>query len=131
LDVVQASNGNNARDTDPLRSSAGFLARAIRERQVSAREVVDAHIAVLERTQERTNAVAVSRFDAARAEADAADARISAARHEDELPPLLGVPCTVKEMIGIAGMPHTAGLLARRTRPRSGSGSKPTTAFTG
>lgn len=112
--MVRASEGNNARDIDPLRASVGALADAIRDRRISARDVVEAHIAVLERTQPRTNAVAVSRFDAARAEADAADARIAAARSEGGLPPLLGVPCTVKEMIGIEGLPHTAGLLARR-----------------
>jgi fatty acid amide hydrolase 2 len=112
--MVRTSEGNNARDVDPLRASAGALADAIREQRIGARDVVEAHIAVLEGTQPRTNAIAVSRFDAARAEADAADARIAAASSEDRLPPMLGVPCTVKEMIGIEGMPHTAGLLARR-----------------
>jgi fatty acid amide hydrolase 2 len=112
--MVGPTDENNVREIDPLRSSVGVLAEAIRKRQVSARDVVDAHIAVLQRTQSRTNAVAVPRFEVARAEADAADARIAAASSDDRLPPLSGVPCTVKEMIGIAGMPHTAGLLARR-----------------
>jgi fatty acid amide hydrolase 2 len=30
------------------------------------------------------------------------------------LPPLLGVPCTVKESIAVHGMPNTAGVVARR-----------------
>ena len=32
----------------------------------------------------------------------------------DELPPLLGVPFTVKESIALEGMPNTAGVVARR-----------------
>jgi fatty acid amide hydrolase 2 len=53
----------------------------------------------------------VERFDAARREADVADARIASGG--DELP-LLGVPCTIKESFAVKGMPNCAGLLARR-----------------
>ena len=35
-------------------------------------------------------------------------------RPEDTLPPLLGVPFTVKESIALAGMPQSGGLVARR-----------------
>jgi fatty acid amide hydrolase 2 len=93
------------------------LARAIRSGEVSSREVVEAHIELLERVNPRINAVVVERFDAARAEADAADARIAAATPADDLPPLLGVPCTIKESWSIAGMPQSAGLVARREVP--------------
>jgi fatty acid amide hydrolase 2 len=92
--------------------SALELARAIREREVSAREVVERHIEVLERT--RLNAVVAERFDAARAEADEVDDRIAAG--EADLPPLLGVPCTIKESLAVAGLPNTGGLLSRRGR---------------
>jgi len=74
--------------------------------------VVEAHIEVCERFQPRTGAIAVERFKAAREEADAADARIGSGGRE--LPPLLGVPCTIKESFAVAGMPNCAGLLARR-----------------
>lgn len=99
-------------DETPLtRRSATALAAAIRDGEISARAVVDSHIAALEREQRRINAIAVERYDAARAEADAADRRLAAG---GELPPLLGVPFTVKEIINVQGMPHTAGLVARR-----------------
>lgn len=74
--------------------------------------MVEAHIEVCERFQPRTGAIAVERFKAAREEADAADARIGSGGRE--LPPLLGVPCTIKESFAVRGMPNCAGLLARR-----------------
>jgi fatty acid amide hydrolase 2 len=95
-------------------SSALALARAIRARELTATQVVEAHIAVHERFGPRINAVAAERFEAAREEARAADERVQAAAPDAELPPLLGVPYTVKESIAVRGMPLSAGLLARR-----------------
>jgi len=96
--------------------SATELARAIRAGQTSSREVVEAHIEVLERDHARINAVVVNRFAAAREDADAADARVAAAADPGDLPPLLGVPCTIKESIAMAGMPNCAGLVSRHAR---------------
>jgi fatty acid amide hydrolase 2 len=93
--------------------SATDLARAIRTGETTARDVVEAHIERIEHMHERINAVVVNRFDAARADADAADSRINAAADDDELPPFLGVPCTIKESIAMAGMPNCAGLVSR------------------
>jgi fatty acid amide hydrolase 2 len=94
--------------------SALDLARAIRTGETTSREVVEAHIDRLRRAQPRTNAVAADRFEAALDEADAADRRVAEAGDPDELPQLLGVPCTVKESIAVKGMPNCAGLLSRR-----------------
>src|SRR5436190_685016 len=85
--------------------SATELAAAIRAGEVSAGEVVEAHLEVLERVNPTINAVVADRFDAARKEADAADARIAESTERKDLPPLLGVPCTIKESIGVRGMP--------------------------
>jgi fatty acid amide hydrolase 2 len=95
-----------------LTLSATELARRIRTGKVTARHVLEAHIARLEETNPRINAVVALRLDAARAEADAADARV--ARGDDALPPFHGVPCTIKEAFCLEGMPNTSGLLARR-----------------
>ena len=96
--------------TDPLtRRSAVALAAAIRAGETTAREVVEEHIAVLERTQPRTRALAADRFADARREADDADAREAGPDR-----PLHGVPCTIKESFAVAGMPNSAGLVARR-----------------
>ncbi len=93
--------------------SATDLAHAIRTRETSSRDIVEAHIERIEHTQERINAVVVDRFDAARADADDADALVAATADPDELPPFHGVPCTIKESIAMAGMPNCAGLVSR------------------
>ena len=85
------------------------LGRAIRAGELSSREVVEAHIELLQRVEPDLGGIAVDRYDAARAEADAADERVAAAADGDELPPLLGVPCTIKESIWLEGMPNTVG----------------------
>jgi Asp-tRNA(Asn)/Glu-tRNA(Gln) amidotransferase A subunit family amidase len=95
--------------------SALELARAIRERELTATDVVEAHIARHERFGPRINAVVADRFELARAEAAAVDERIAAAGEDRSgLPPLLGVPFTVKESIALTGMPQAAGIVARR-----------------
>jgi fatty acid amide hydrolase 2 len=100
--------------TTPItQRSAVDLATAIRGGELTAREVVDAHIALIERRNPAVNAVVATRFEAARAEADAIDERV-AEGSGDELGPLAGVPCTIKESFAVAGMPNTSGLLARK-----------------
>ena len=99
--------------TRPLTErSAQELAAAIRSGETTARAVVDAHIELLTRVNPRINAVVADRFEDARAEADAADARVASG--ETDLPPFLGVPCTIKESFGMPGLPQCAGVVARR-----------------
>ena len=95
-------------------SSASELAAAIRDQRVTARDVVEAHIQRHQMLAPHINALAAERFDQARAEAAAADGRIAAAGADETLPPLLGVPFTVKESIALRGMPQSTGLVARR-----------------
>jgi fatty acid amide hydrolase 2 len=90
----------------------------IRSKELSSREVIDAHIAQIERVNPALNAVVAQRFDAARAEADAADIRL-ASEGADDLPPFHGVPCSIKECFALTGMPNTAGLMARAGQPAS------------
>ena len=94
-------------------SSALELAVAIRSGELRAREVIDGHIALIEARNPSVNAIVATRFERARAEADVADERVAAAGDERGLPPLLGVPCTIKESFAVEGMPHTSGSLAR------------------
>ena len=98
--------------SEPLQLSASALARAIRERRLRSIDVVDAHIARVERVNPAINAVVQQRFAAAREEARAADAAIEQGR--TDLPPLHGVPCTIKENFAFTGFPQVSGLVARR-----------------
>ncbi|MBV8643153.1 MAG: hypothetical protein JO225_04465, partial [Candidatus Eremiobacteraeota bacterium] len=63
----------SAPPTDPTSLTASELARAIAEHRLTAREVVDAHIARIEQVNPALNAVVVKRWEAARLEADQAD----------------------------------------------------------
>ena len=102
---------------DPLISLSGTaLARMIRERKVGSVDVVEAHVRRVREVNPRLNAMVADRFDLARTEARAADARVA---REDpaSLPPFLGVPCTVKECFALTGMPNTGGLPSRVGHP--------------
>ncbi|WP_315764067.1 amidase family protein [Sphingomonas sp. Y38-1Y] len=81
--------------------SALATAAAIRAGETSARAETDAAIARIEAADTAINAVVVRDFDRARAAADAIDARGAAG---DGMP-LLGVPMTVKEAFDVAGLP--------------------------
>jgi hypothetical protein len=67
----------------------------IRARKLTSRALVDAYIARASAVNPSLNAIVADRFDAARREADAADAAI--ARGDDlSRRPFHGVPCTIK-----------------------------------
>jgi amidase len=89
----------------PAYRTAGDLIKALAARQVSSRELVDGAIARIEALDPQINAVVVRDFDRARAAADAADAALA----KGERRPLLGLPMTVKEQFGVAGLPTTWG----------------------
>lgn len=94
-----------------LTLSATELARRIRTQRVSSREVVDEHIRLVERDNPRTNAIIERRFTKARREADEVDRRV---KEGLALPPLAGVPCTIKEALCLEGMHSTSGVVSRR-----------------
>jgi fatty acid amide hydrolase 2 len=96
-----------------LTLSATELARRIRAGELTSHEAVQVHIDAVEGCNDNINAVVAKRYDAARAEAEQADARLQS-QGPDELPPLHGVPCTIKEAFALQGMPNTSGLVARR-----------------
>jgi len=97
------------RELFPL--GAAGLARTIAAGHVSAREAVLALVGRIEATSPRQNAVVFPRFEEARAEAEAADERQARRR---PLPPLHGVPITLKESLFLEGTPSTGGLPSRR-----------------
>ena len=95
--------------TELWRMGALELAEAIRSRQASSREVVEAHLRRIEAVNPRINAVTTLLGDRALEEATAADQVVA---DGGDFPPLLGVPCTIKGNVDLAGTPTTHGMRA-------------------
>ena len=94
---------------DPTRSTVTLLARAIRERRISAYEVVEAHLARIARDNPRVNAIVTLDPERALASARAADRALASG---EPVGPLHGVPFTLKDMHSTAGVRTTLGLRA-------------------
>lgn len=84
-------------------------------RQVSARELLDAHVNRHEAVHDIVNAVIATDIERAQADAKAID---DARARDDELGPLAGIPMTVKDGYDVDGMPATAGNPAFTDRPK-------------
>lgn len=93
--------------------SAGKLARAIRNGEISSREATDSAFKRLEQVNPAINAVVVQDREGAYAAADKADAAVRAG---EPLGVLHGVPITVKMNVDVKGMPRTNGLKAFQDR---------------
>jgi amidase len=85
------------------------LAARIRGREVSSREVLEAHLDRVEQVNGQLNAIVRVLADEALAAADQADRDVASGA---DLGVLHGVPCTVKENIDVAGTPTTNGVIA-------------------
>lgn len=86
--------------------SATEQAAAIRAKEVSARELLDEHLARVERLNAGINAVVALDEDAARATAARLDDRTA---RGDWAGPLHGLPCTIKDALDTAGLVTTGG----------------------
>ncbi len=95
--------------TELWQLSASEMADAIARRTASSREVLTSVLARVDAVNPTVNAI-VRRLDSEALEAaDRADAAVAAG---EDLGPLHGVPCTVKENIDLAGSPTTQGVTA-------------------
>ena len=104
--------GGRARPlTDITNSSARRLAAAIRRREVSSVEVVEAFLRRIQEVNPKLNAVVQLDREHALKAARTADDRV---RRRNRLGPLHGVPMTVKDSFDTAGMISTAGTLGRK-----------------
>jgi fatty acid amide hydrolase len=106
-----ASSPAEAPPSELIWMGAAELARAIAAERATATEVVEAHIARIERVNPRLNALVVPLFEEARCAARDADER---QRRGEPLGPLHGVPVTIKESFHVAGTASTIGLTHRR-----------------
>src|SRR4029077_10668488 len=95
---------------DPLSRPLIEIARELRDRRASARELVEAAIARHERFGERLHAYSFWAPDQARAVADAADAAFAAGAAGG---PLRGLPGSIKALFAAEGYPSLAGASRR------------------
>ena len=93
-------------------TSATAIAQAIREKRVSATEVVEAHLQRIEAVNPALNAVVQVAGARARLEALAADQALARGELRG---PLHGVPMTIKDSLDTAGIISTGGTTGRAT----------------
>ena len=107
-------------DVSLTRRSARELARLIRSGDVSPVEVLDAHLAVIERINPKLNAIVTLAAEQAR---DAARAAEAAVANGEPLGALHGLPVAIKDITPTAGIRTTfASPLVQR--PRAGRGRR-------
>ena len=92
-------------------ASLADIAAAIRNKDVSASEVLEAHLARIAEVNPTLNAVVHLCDERARAEAAEADAALA---RGDDLGPLHGVPITLKDSHDTEGVVTTGGTLGRK-----------------
>lgn len=93
-------------ETDWVYRTATDLAAAVRARQITARELLELHLARIDRFNPALNALVVDGREAARRRADEADEALARGTLWG---PLHGVPVTVKEAFDVTGLPTTWG----------------------
>jgi len=86
--------------------SASDIARLVNRKELSPVEVVEAYLSRIEKLNPEINAFSCIDYEGARTQARRAE---KIASHGDELPPLLGVPITIKSCIDVAGLRCEAG----------------------
>lgn len=85
--------------------SSGTLAKALARREISARNVIDAHLARIAERDARLSAFITVDADGARRQADARDAA------RERTGPLHGVPVAIKDLTNTRGLRTTYGSL--------------------
>jgi amidase len=95
-------------DLSPF-SSALELAAALRRRELSAVELLEACLAAVDSLNPTLNAVTWRNDVEARAAAEAADRRLADGDGADGSMPFLGVPLPIKDLTPVAGWPVTFG----------------------
>src|ERR1700735_3279474 len=90
------------------------MAEQVRAREISPVELVEAHLARIERLNPKLNAFANVDAERARARARAAEAAAAAPGGKNALGSLHGVPVTVKSSIDVAGLACECGSVLRK-----------------
>jgi amidase len=105
---------------DPF-TPAVQLAAAIRRKEVSPVEVVDAYLERIDELDPRLNAFCHRADDDARKAACAAADALAGATSPQDLPPFHGVPLPIKDLLDVAGWPTTHGSAGASRAPVAAS----------
>jgi aspartyl-tRNA(Asn)/glutamyl-tRNA(Gln) amidotransferase subunit A len=92
--------------SDLWRLGAAEIARRVAARELSAREVTDAHLARIAAVEPKVDAFLSVLSERARARADRLDHELAGGA---AAPPLAGVPVAIKDVLDLAGEPTTCG----------------------
>jgi amidase len=112
LSLSSQATNKPTRPTELIYLSATDLARAIRQRKVSAEEVINAYLQRIEAINPKINAIVQLTADTAREQAREADVALA---HGKSKGPLHGVPMTIKDLFETAGVICAAGTQGRAT----------------
>uniref|UniRef100_A0A2L2XVC0 Fatty-acid amide hydrolase 2 n=1 Tax=Parasteatoda tepidariorum TaxID=114398 RepID=A0A2L2XVC0_PARTP len=116
-------------DNSILLLSATNLAKKIRNRQLKCEDVVRAYVDRAKAVQPFINAVTDARYEEAMEDARKIDRFLARGEKTPEQiekdTPLLGVPFTCKEVIGVKGLRQTAGLYKDKDRTAEKDGDAP------
>jgi aspartyl-tRNA(Asn)/glutamyl-tRNA(Gln) amidotransferase subunit A len=105
--VTSTNNSVTSQDSAPLHyQDATTLATLIATKQVSSREVVQAHLDRIAKVNPKVNAIVTLLAEDALRDAEAADKAVAAGA---ELGALHGVPFTIKDSLDTAGIPTQRG----------------------
>ena len=99
-------------------STAGEMLAALDAKEVSSVELVEMHLARIEKLDEALNSIPVRTPERALEAARDADER----RAAGESRPLLGLPMTLKESTQVAGLPQSAGIVPFKDYRPEGDG---------
>ena len=91
-----------------LNLSTAEIARQIKSQALDPVDVTEAHIQQIQRVNPAINAIVTPMFEQAREQAQAAADHI-ASHGTDDLPPLFGVPVTIKDCFGVEGALFVGG----------------------
>src|SRR6266481_1036977 len=108
--LINSAEAATATSDDITSASAGELADAIRSKKLSSRVIVEAHLERIAKVNPKLNAVVQLIAEAARKEADEADAALARGEIKG---PLHGVPITIKDTLETAGVICTGGTKGR------------------
>jgi Asp-tRNA(Asn)/Glu-tRNA(Gln) amidotransferase A subunit family amidase len=99
---------------DVLYGSLIGMAEQVRAGEISPVELVDAHLARIEKLDPKVNAFVSVDADRARARAKAAEAAVTAPGGKNALGSLHGVPISIKSSVDVAGLPCECGSELRK-----------------